>query len=171
MSDNIILYPVPLVLPGATRFDQLLTLTERLPIVAESCPVSSRDRLTTCVKSLQAFLANDTTTTTQHPPSQTAPSTSTPSLPATPAANPTLQHAVVPVTSTTRHRPSSDTGADLLGWIFYERTLGHCTVLNTDTILDDDNPMAHSRLHFVQMPRRRISHRESQRGSQMVSQR
>ena len=29
-SDNIILYPAPLVLPGASRFDKLLALTEEL---------------------------------------------------------------------------------------------------------------------------------------------
>ncbi len=32
VCDNIILYPAPLVLPGASRFDQLLALTERLTL-------------------------------------------------------------------------------------------------------------------------------------------
>ncbi len=48
------------------------------------------------------------------------------------------------MTSTTRHRPSSDTAVDILGWTFYERTLGHCTALNTDKYLDDDNILWHT---------------------------
>jgi hypothetical protein len=45
----------------------------------------------------------------------------------------------IPPTSSTRHRPSSDTGIDILGWTFYEKTLGPCTVIGTDTLLDDNN--------------------------------
>jgi hypothetical protein len=36
VCDNINLYPAPLVLPGASRFDQLLTLTERLTLLSPS---------------------------------------------------------------------------------------------------------------------------------------
>jgi hypothetical protein len=36
ICDSVMFYPAPLVLPGASRFDQLLQLTERLVIVAES---------------------------------------------------------------------------------------------------------------------------------------
>jgi hypothetical protein len=137
VSDNIILHPTPLVLPGASRFDQLVALTERLTKATEQSLALSHEQLTACVTNLQAFLAADATT--QHPPSNPTPPTSTASAPVPSAANPTLQPSVVPVTSTTRHRPSSDTGADLIGWTFYERTLGHCTVLHTDNFLDDDN--------------------------------
>jgi len=42
-------------------------------------------------------------------------------------------------TASTRHRPSSDTGGDILGWTFYEKTLGPSTVIATDTLLDDNN--------------------------------
>jgi hypothetical protein len=45
----------------------------------------------------------------------------------------------VPDTASTRHRPSSDTGLDLVEWKFKERTLGPCTVLSTGTLLDDNN--------------------------------
>ena len=109
MSDNIILYPAPLVLPGASRFDQLLALTERLTKAAEHSPALPQEQITACVTNLQAFLTADTIT--QQSPSHPASQTST----APPATNPSLQPAVVPVTSTTRHRPSSDTGADLIG--------------------------------------------------------
>ena len=39
ISDSIILFPAPLVVPGASRFDQLLALTERISIVAETTDV------------------------------------------------------------------------------------------------------------------------------------
>jgi hypothetical protein len=42
-------------------------------------------------------------------------------------------------TASTRHRSSSDTGLDILGWKFREKALGPCTVIATDTLLDDNN--------------------------------
>jgi hypothetical protein len=50
----------------------------------------------------------------------------------------------LPVTSSTPHRPSSDTGSDLIGWTFFEKSLGHCTVLNTDTYMGHDNILWHT---------------------------
>jgi hypothetical protein len=55
-----------------------------------------------------------------------------------PAAIPTTT-PVIPTTQPTKHRPSSDTGADLIGWTFHERSLGYCKVLNTDTYLGSDS--------------------------------
>ncbi len=46
---------------------------------------------------------------------------------------------MIPTTQSTRHRPSSDTGADLIGWTFHERSLGYCKVLHTDTYLDSES--------------------------------
>jgi hypothetical protein len=51
VSDNIILYPAPLVLPGASRFDQLLALTERLTLAAETHPPDDRTTLSLCAGS------------------------------------------------------------------------------------------------------------------------
>jgi hypothetical protein len=36
ISDSIILYPAPLVVPGASRFDQLITLTSQLHDIADT---------------------------------------------------------------------------------------------------------------------------------------
>jgi hypothetical protein len=44
----------------------------------------------------------------------------------------------------TRHRPSSDTGADIIGWHFTEKSLGQCVVLAPDTFLDENNILWHT---------------------------
>jgi hypothetical protein len=114
-SDSIILYPAPLVVPGASRLDQLLAVTSDLHDLAEK---DNQDPLTKthlleCLQLLKKFMAEDPHQTSKAPR--------------------------VPGTASTRHRPSSDTGLDLVGWKFKERTLGPCTVLSTDTLLDDNN--------------------------------
>jgi hypothetical protein len=113
-SDSIILYPAPLVVPGASRLDQLLAITSDLHDIAEK---NNQDPLTKThlleyLQLLKKFMAEDPHQTSKAPRVQDAAST--------------------------RHRPSSDTGLDLVGWKFKERTLGPCTALSTDTLLDDN---------------------------------
>jgi hypothetical protein len=131
VCDNIILYPAPLVLPGASRFDQLLALTERLTLAAESH--TPHDQLSLCVGSLNNVLRDDANTQTTPAVRLQLPTSIQPPA-AIPSAAPTI-----PVTQSTRHRPSSDTGADLIGWTFHERSLGSCKVLHTETYLDSDS--------------------------------
>jgi hypothetical protein len=116
VSDNIILYPVPLVLPDASRFDQLLALTERLTLVAETHSIEDQAQLSLCANSITEFLTADTTT--QDSPSarlaNPTPQSSLVSLTPPPATNFTSL-PTTPVTHSTRHRPTSDTGVDLMG--------------------------------------------------------
>jgi hypothetical protein len=142
ISDNIILYPAPLVAPGASRFDQLLALTHRLTSAAEQHTTEDSTTLADCVSSLHTFLQADASVQSSPASNPTIPLPTGPSTPSTSA--PSLQPQPVPVTSSTRHRPSSDTGSDLIGWTFFEKSLGHCTVLNTDTYLDHDNILWHT---------------------------
>jgi hypothetical protein len=112
-------YPVPLVLPDASRFDQLLQLTERLVIAAES-KSSEPDTLplyTKCLQNLKDFLLADVT--------------NTPGL--------ASLHITVPVTALTRHCPSTDIGIDLVGYTFTDRALGRCKVLAPSTYTDENN--------------------------------
>ena len=115
ISDSIILYPAPLVAPGASRLDQLLSLTSKLHALADGTAQdpASKTQLLEGLQLLKKFLANDPHNTTVVP--------------------------TLPTTSSTRHRASSDTGIDILGWTFKEKTLGPCTVVSTDTLLDDNN--------------------------------
>jgi hypothetical protein len=115
ISDSIILYPAPLVVPGASRFDQLLSFTSKLHDIADASDQdpSSKTQLLEALQLLKKFLSED---------------------PHSSAVAPTI-----PPTSSTRHRPSSDTGIDILGLTFYEKTLGPCTVIATDTLLDYNN--------------------------------
>jgi hypothetical protein len=62
VCDNIILYPAPLVFPGASRFDQLLALTERLTLAAETHTPHDQAQLYLCVRSLNNFLTADANT-------------------------------------------------------------------------------------------------------------
>ncbi len=102
MCDNIILYLAPLVLPGASRFDQLLVLTELLTLAAETHTPHDQAQLSLCVGSLNKFVAADATT--QNTPAvRLQLSTSLEPPTAIPSAAPTI-----PVTQSTRHRPSSD---------------------------------------------------------------
>jgi hypothetical protein len=114
ISDSIILFRAPLVEPGASRFDQLLALTEKLAAVADATTVDdSRAQLQEVLQLLRTFLASD------HERN--------------PSASPT------PTSGPTRHRPSSDTGGDIIGWHFKENSLGDCVVLATNTFLDENN--------------------------------
>jgi hypothetical protein len=114
ISDSIILFPAPLVEPGASRFDQLLALTEKLATVADTTAANGfRAQLQDALQLLRTFLASD--------------QERNPSIPPTPASGPT------------KHRPSSDTGGDIIGWHFKEKSLGDCVVLATDTFLDENN--------------------------------
>jgi hypothetical protein len=115
ISESIILYPAPQVAPGASRLDQLLSLTSKLHDIADGSaqdPVSKTQLIET-LQLLRKFLAEDPHNT---------------------AVAPTIL-----ATSSTRHCPSSDTGLDILGWKFKEKTLGPCTIVATDTLLDDNN--------------------------------
>ena len=119
ISDSIILFPAPLVVPGASRFDQLLALTERISIVAETTDVpDARAQLFEALALLKTFLAKDSQ----------------------------AKHIVVPNSTSgpTRHRPSSDTGADIIGWHFTEKSLGKCIVLAPDTFLDENKILWHT---------------------------
>jgi hypothetical protein len=133
VCDNIILYPAPLVLAGASRFDQLLALTQSLTLAAESHTPHDQAQLSLCVGSLNNFLRDDADT-------QTTPAVrlQLPTSLDTPTAIPSAA-TTIPVTQATRHRPSSDTGADLIGWTFHERSLDYCKFLHTDTYLDSDS--------------------------------
>ena len=119
-SDSIILYPAPLVLPGASRFDKLLALTESLADAAAGTTLPEDPDLQLqyrdCLQQLKTFLITDTLVT--------AP-------PAT------------PVTCSTRHKPSSDTGLDLIGHSFSDKALGDCLIVGTGTWLDEDGILWH----------------------------
>jgi hypothetical protein len=91
ISDSIIIYPVPLVVPGASRFDQLIALTSELNDIAATTnhDTASKGQLLECLQLLKKFLIAD---------------------PHQPVVAPTI-----PTTASTRHRPSSDTGRGILG--------------------------------------------------------
>ncbi len=48
-----------------------------------------------------------------------------------------------PVTCSTRHKPWSDTGLDLIGHSFSDKSLGDCLIVGTDTWLDEDGILWH----------------------------
>jgi hypothetical protein len=48
-------------------------------------------------------------------------------------------HNAVPPTASTRHRPSTDIGIDLVGYSFKDRALGQCKVVGPSTYTDEDN--------------------------------
>jgi hypothetical protein len=68
VSDNIILYSAPLVLPGASRFDQLLALTERLTLATETHSIEDQAQLSLCVNSITDFLTSDSLNKTHRQP-------------------------------------------------------------------------------------------------------
>jgi hypothetical protein len=107
-------------MPGASRFDQLLQLTERFVVAAESIPPEpqSLPLYTECLQTLKDFLLADVT-----------------NAPGLASSSP----AAVPVTAPTRHRPSTDIGIDLVGYTFTNRALGQCKVLAPSTYADEDN--------------------------------
>jgi hypothetical protein len=112
-------YPAPLVLPGASRFDQLLQLTERLVTAAEHHPPAPHDQpvYAECLQKLKEFLLAD-------PPD---------------APECTPSHTAAPPTASTCHRPSTDLGIDLVGYSFTDRALGQCKVVGPSTYTDEDN--------------------------------
>ncbi len=63
--------------------------------------------------------------------------------PVTPAT--AIHHA--PLSTPTKDRPSSDTGIDLVGWSFPDRSLGQCTILATGTYLEGDGTL-HNTLKY-----------------------
>ncbi len=102
MCNNIILYPASLVFPGASRFDQLLALTERLAHAAETHTPHDQAQLNLCVDSLNTFLTTDSIT--QHSPAA-RPQLPTSLAPTTAMAPPVAPSVpIVPVTQSTRHR-------------------------------------------------------------------
>jgi hypothetical protein len=119
ICDSVMFYPAPLVLPGASRFDQLLQLTERLVTAAESNSPAPHDQplYAERLQNLKEFLIAD------------APN----------APEPTPAHNAVPPTASTRHRPSTDLGIDLVGYSFTDRALGQCKVVGPSTYTDEDN--------------------------------
>ncbi len=136
MCDNIILYPAPLVLPRASRFDQLLALTERLARATETHTPHDQAQLDLCVDSLNTFLTTDAALKTLPRRDRNCPF----HLPTAAMAPSVASSApIVPVTQSARHLPSSDIGADLIGWTFQEHSLGYCKVLHTDNYLDSDS--------------------------------
>jgi hypothetical protein len=119
ICDRVMFYPAPLVLPNASRFEQLLQLTERLVIAAESKSpeLDTLPLYTECLQNLEDLLLADVTN---------APGLASP-------------HITVPVTAPTRHRPSTDIGIDLVGYTFTDRALGRCKVLAPSTYTDENN--------------------------------
>ncbi len=120
ICDSVVMfYPAPLVLPGASRFDQLLQLTECLVTAAESNPPAPHDQplYAECLQKLKEFLLVD------------APN----------APERTPLHNAVPPTASTRHRPSTDIEIDLVGYSFKDRALGQCKVVGPSTYTDEDN--------------------------------
>jgi hypothetical protein len=101
-SDSIILYPTPLVLPGASCFDKLLSLTVDLANTAFNAALPNdpdlQQQYRDCLQQLKTFFITEDFTVT--------------------ASSPT------PVTCSSRHKPSSDTGLDLIGHSFCDKTLG-----------------------------------------------
>ncbi len=100
-SDNIILYPAPLVLPGASRFDKLLLLlTEKLAANFDNPSLTAnptaQSEFRDCLHNLKTFLQNDSHNIPTPPP--------------------------IPKTSSTRHKPTTDTGIGLVGHTFCELT-------------------------------------------------
>ncbi len=118
ICDSVMFYPAPLVLPGASRFDQLLHLTERLVTAAESDPPALHDQplYAECLQKLKEFLIADAPNAPEHTPAQNA----------------------VPITASTRHRPSTDLGIDLIGYRFTDRALGKCEVVGPSTYTEDN---------------------------------
>jgi hypothetical protein len=119
ICDSVMFNPAPLVLPGASRFDQLLHLTKRLATAAESNLPAPHDQplYAECLQKLKEFLIAD------------APN----------APEPTPAHNAVPNTASTRHRASTDLGIDLIGYRFTDRALGQCEVVGPSTYTDEDN--------------------------------
>ena len=97
----------------------MLALTEEISAAAETPSTNdSRAQLLEALTLLRTFIANDQ------------------------ERNPTA-----PLTLTSghiRHRPSSDTGTDIIGWHFKENSLGNCVVIVPDTYLDDSNILWHT---------------------------
>jgi hypothetical protein len=105
--------------PGASRFDQLLALTENISTATETWSThDARAHLLEALTLIKTFLARD---------HETNPV-------------PRLHQSSGP----TRHRPSSDTGTDIIGWRFKEKSLGNCIVIAPDTFLDDNNILWHT---------------------------
>jgi hypothetical protein len=146
ISDSIIQFPAPLVEPGASRFDQLLALTDKLVTAAETTTADdSRAQLLEALKLLRTFLAED--------------QDRNPSTPLNPSSGPT------------RHRPSSDTGGDIIGWHFKEKSLGDCVVLAPDTFLDEkQHPMEHAPGILLEASRR-VERIQGQRDTHVYSPR
>ncbi len=118
ICDSVMFYPAPLVLPGASRFDQLLQLTEQLVTAAEHHSPAPHDQsvYAECLQMLKEFLLADAPNAPDGAPSHTA----------------------APPTASTRHRPSTDLGIDLVGYSFKDRALGQCKVVGPSTYTDED---------------------------------
>ncbi len=146
ISDSIILFPAPLVEPGTSRFDQLLALTEKLVAAAETTTADdSRTQLLEALKLLRTFLAKD--------------QERNPSTPLIPASGPT------------RHRPSSNTGGDIIGWYFKEKSLGDCIVLAPQYLLGrEQHPVEHAPGILLETSRR-IERIQGQRDTHVYSPR
>jgi hypothetical protein len=97
----------------------LLAVTERIYAAAEATSTNdSRAQLFEALALLRTFLASD--------------QESNHTTPLTLSSGPT------------RHRPSSDTGSDIIGWHFKENSLGDCIVIAPDTFLDANNIRWHT---------------------------
>jgi hypothetical protein len=123
VSSSIILYPV---VPGTSRLDQLLSLTQQLTTCAlyptlDSDP-KTKATLDACLICLHDFL---------HKPNRPSPQP----CPHSSIHATTVHH--VPRSTPTKGQPSSDTGIDLVGWSFPDPSFGTCTIVATDTFIDD----------------------------------
>ncbi len=119
ICDSVMFYPAPLVLPGASRFDQLIQLTERLATAAESQAPAPHDQAlyTECLQKVKEFPLADAPNASERAPA----------------------HNIVPLTASTRHRPSTEIGINLVGYTFKDRVLGKCKVVAPSTYIDENN--------------------------------
>jgi hypothetical protein len=128
ICDSVMFHPAPLVLPGASRFDQFLQLTERLVTTAESQqPPEPKDQPLNTECSNIFF----------SPMLPTHPSARLHTVPY-PSPHP-LATAQAPILF----------GIDLVGYRFTDRALGQCKVLAPSTSTDENNTMWNSTLEFT----------------------
>ncbi len=109
-------------LPGASRFDKLLLLTEKLAANFDATDLNARPTAQSdfrdCLQNLKTFLQNDSHNVPTPPP--------------------------IPITGSTRHKPTTDTGIDLVGHTFQDTSRGLCRIIGTDTYIDDDGVLWHT---------------------------
>ncbi len=143
LSDSIILYPAPLVVPDTSRLDQLLSLTQQLTTCALyptlDSDLKTKATLDACLIRLHDFLHEP-----NRPSPQPCPHASIHAI--------TVPH--VPRSTPTKDRSSSDTGIDLVGWSFPDRSFGTCTIVASDTFVDEHGTLWNTLEYSTQIGRK-----------------